>query len=148
MTEFVADRRYRVVIIEDNPGDVYLIREALREAGLRCDYQVYSDGAEALEALLPKDGGESEVAPDVILLDLNLPKISGEQVLDTMRRIERCAAIPVVVLTSSDSPRDRERATALGATLYVRKPSNLDEFLRIGSIVREICLKLGNSEPA
>jgi DNA-binding response OmpR family regulator len=76
--------------------------------------------------------------PHLVLLDLNLPRRSGDQILQHLRHSDRCKDIPVVVVTSSDSPRDKAEMSRLGATRYFRKPSRLDEFMRLGPLVREL----------
>ena len=77
------------------------------------------------------------VAPDIVLLDLNMPKRSGGEVLDRLRK-DAGRDIPVIILTSSDSPSDREEALRLGATRFIRKPTGLDEFLKIGATIKEL----------
>ncbi len=78
-----------------------------------------------------------DIQPDIVLLDLNMPKRSGGEVLDTLRR-NAGKDLPVIVLTSSDSPADREEALRLGATCYIRKPTGLDEFLQIGATIKNL----------
>jgi CheY-like chemotaxis protein len=79
-----------------------------------------------------------------MLLDLNLPKKTGTQVLERLRKSSRCGGIPVIVMTSSDSPKDKEQTTSLGANQYFRKPSKLEEFMKLSEIVREV---LGSPTP-
>ena len=124
-----------ILLAEDNPADVYLIREALQEHGVKSPLQVAADGKEVLDII-------SRPAPTfgygLIILDLNLPRHDGIEILERVRESGRLAHVPVVVLTSSDSPKDRQRATGLGATRYLRKPSNLDQFLALGSVLKEL----------
>ena len=127
-------KQARVLIAEDNPADVYLIREALRENGVACDLQIAADGKEALK-LLSQDQTASEQWR-LIILDLNLPRHDGIEILEHLRET-RLALIPVVVLTSSDSSRDRQRAIDLGAARFLRKPSGLEQFLSLGAIFKE-----------
>lgn len=126
---------YRILVIEDNPADVHLIREALAESGLFCEIEAIDDGELAQTHLIAVEA-EQRAQPDVVLLDLNLPKVSGDTLLRRIRQSNSLGRLPVIVLTSSDSPRDRGEAERLGATAYIRKPSNLDEFLAIGGEVR------------
>jgi CheY-like chemotaxis protein len=128
-------KRYRILVIEDNPADVHLIREALSDSRLVCDIHAIDDGEAALEHLLSVEGGQRP-CPDAVLLDLNLPKVTGDTLLQKIRQSKTMSAVPVIVLTSSDSPRDRGQAERLGASAYIRKPSSLDEFLAIGGEVR------------
>jgi chemotaxis family two-component system response regulator Rcp1 len=133
-----------VLLADDNPSDVYLIREALREHSVDCVLQVVSDGKAALGVV----SGETVVADirslDLIILDLNLPRHDGIEILQKLRESRAFEHIPVVVLTSSDSPRDRVLANQLGATRYLRKPTSLDEFLSLGAIFKDL---LGQSQP-
>lgn len=124
----------RVVLVEDNPGDVFLIREALREKGLDFELVHYPDGEEAWLAL--KAAGR---LPDLILLDLNLPKIEGVNLLRRIRGDASFAAVPVAVLTSSQAPDDEQQALLSGAARFIRKSASLDEFLSdVGSAVAGI----------
>lgn len=122
----------RILLAEDNPADVYLIEEALREHKVSFEITVASDGETAMDMV-----ARQQIKPDIVLLDLNMPKRSGGEVLNTLRR-EVGADLPVIVLTSSDSPADREEALRLGATCYIRKPTGLDEFLQIGATIRDL----------
>jgi CheY-like chemotaxis protein len=124
-------RTVEILLAEDNPADVYLIEEALREHKVDFHITVAEDG-EAAISLLTNSG----VKPDIVLLDLNMPKRSGGEVLDEVRRTS--ADVPVIILTSSDSPSDREEALRLGATCYIRKPTGLDEFLQIGATIKQL----------
>ncbi len=128
--------RFRILLAEDNPADVYLIREALHEHGVTCDLRVVSDGKSAI-ALFRGETAEP-VHPDLIVLDLNLPQHDGIEVLQTIRARQGLHGVPVVVLTSSDSPRDRRAANQLGVTEYLRKPSELDEYMHIGAIFKDL----------
>ena len=126
-----------ILLAEDNPADVYLIREALREHGVRDSVRVAADGREVLRLLCPADS-ESQGAPfGLIILDLNLPRHDGIEILERMRETD-LSAIPVVILTSSDSPRDQKIANDLGATCYLRKPSSLDQFLALGAVLKTL----------
>jgi len=126
-----------VLLADDNPSDVYLIREALREHAVDCTLRVVSDGKDALGII----SGEENTYPGslrLIILDLNLPRHDGIEILQKLRESSRLDHVPVVVLTSSDSPRDRVLANELGATRYLRKPSSLDEFLSLGAVFKEL----------
>jgi CheY-like chemotaxis protein len=125
-------RVVQILLAEDNPADVYLIEEALREHEVAFEITVAEDGEAAMNMVT-----KGEVQPDIVLLDLNMPKRSGGEVLDRIRRDAR-SDIPVIVLTSSDSPSDREEALRLGATCYIRKPTGLDEFLEIGATIKRL----------
>lgn len=126
------DRTIRILLAEDNPADVYLIEEALREHNISFEITVAPDGEAAMDMAARVD-----LKPDIVLLDLNMPKRSGGEVLDSLRR-NAGKDLPVIVLTSSDSPADRDEALRLGATCYIRKPTGLDEFLQIGATIKKL----------
>ncbi|MGH9663434.1 MAG: response regulator [Bryobacteraceae bacterium] len=125
----------RIVVVEDNPGDVFLIRKALQEKGIEFELTCFDDGQEALKGL-PESG---QAVPDLILLDLNLPKVDGVDVLRAIRQMPRFADVPVAILTSSESPLDRHRTESLGASRYIKKSSTLEDFLSsVGGAVEEM----------
>src|SRR5262249_41218805 len=107
-----------ILLVEDNPIDVLLVKNALKQEGLAHRLTVATDGEQALE-LINSSGTE---CPDVILLDLNLPRVSGAQVLQRLRQGNQCVAVPVIICTSSNSPADRAQTTLLGANRYFLKP--------------------------
>lgn len=119
----------RILLAEDNPADVYLIEEALRENGVEFEMVVAEDGEQAMTML-----ADPERQLDVVLLDLNMPKRGGSEVLQRLQGSQ----VPVIVLTSSDSPADKMQALRLGATHYIRKPTGLDDFLAIGATIKQI----------
>ncbi len=120
-----------ILLVEDDPGDVVLVREAFEHNKVRNELRVASDGVYALEAL--RD--ESMPLPDLILLDLNLPRMDGRELLSEIRADPRLTRIPVVVLTTSDAESDIVRSYELHANAYVTKPVDLQRFL---GVVREI----------
>ena len=131
----MAELAYRIWIAEDNPADVYLIEEALRREGFTYRLQIADNGEDMLNRIAALDQNSCESAPDLFMIDLNLPRRSGADILERIRRSNCCAKIPVIIITSSDSPEDRSRARELGASYYFRKPPDLDRFLSIGGIV-------------
>jgi two-component system, chemotaxis family, response regulator Rcp1 len=120
-----------ILLVEDNPGDVRLTREALKEGRIRSNMQVVTDGVEALEYLRREGGHGDAVRPDLILLDLNLPRKDGREVLEVIKADPALRSIPVVVLTSSQAEQDIIRAYALHANCYVSKPVELDRFIEV-----------------
>ena len=118
-------RRSHVALIEDNPADVYLVREALRACNLNCDLTVFQTFEAAIDAV--RSGTLAKL--DAFLIDLNLRTGSGLDILEAIRGSEELRRTAVGIFTSSDSPRDRDAATQLGANLYIRKPTELDSFL-------------------
>jgi CheY-like chemotaxis protein len=126
-----------VLLAEDNAGDIFLVREALRTHQLHYALRILSDGEQAAEYLNTMGNSPESPCPDIFLVDLNLPKASGHELLKTFK--DRCNDdVPVVVMTSSDAPWDRTRASELGAARFFRKPSGLDEFLELGALVKEL----------
>lgn len=124
----------RILLVEDNPADVYLIEEALRTHGVQYEMKWLRDGEQAL-ALLAQGG---LIAPDLVLLDLNLPRVDGKEVLARIRQTPALASTPVAIMTSSDSPQDRREMAELGANCYIKKPPTLDEFLDVGSVIKSL----------
>jgi chemotaxis family two-component system response regulator Rcp1 len=133
----MAESSYRIWIAEDNPADVYLIEEALRRHAFAYSLTSADNGEDMLKMIARLEADPSEGCPDLFLIDLNLPRRSGDEILACIRQSSRCARVPVIVITSSDSPQDRARARQLGASFYFRKPADLERFMAIGGIVRE-----------
>src|SRR5260370_22510747 len=121
---------FRILLAEDNPGDVLLFQEALRDRNLRFELAVEGDGQQANAMVGDVIAGGPR--PHLIVLDVNLPKLNGDEVLRQIRLEPGLAGIPVVMLTSSFSPLDRATADGLGASLYLQKASDLDGFYRLG----------------
>src|SRR5262249_43823628 len=125
----------RILLIEDNPADVELVREAISEAKLMVDLKLAMQGRDALKQL------ETE-RPDLILLDLNLPDIDGRDVLRIIKGDPRLQAIPVVVLTTSDSDVDVIRAYGLGANSYLTKPVGFERFMQVIGAIEQFWLTM------
>lgn len=128
----------RILLVEDNPADVRLVREALRSHGISPQLMVISDGEEALRHLLGLNNVDSGELPDLLLLDINLPRRSGLEVLREFRSQRPEITLPVIIVTSSVLPDDRGEAADLGVHDYFRKPSRLDEFMELGGVVRKV----------
>ena len=127
----------KILLAEDNPADVYLIRIALEEHGVDLPLQVAADGSEVLR-VIQEEESLAETQLELIILDLNLPRHDGIEILRRLRETERLTRIPVVVLTSSDSPGDRLATSELGAACFLRKPSNLEQFLNLGAVFKAL----------
>jgi CheY-like chemotaxis protein len=127
-----------ILLAEDNPADVQLVREALEDRAVSCRLHVVADGDQAIKFIERVDRDSRLGPPKLLLLDLHLPRHDGEAILRHLRASERSGQTPVVILTSSDSPRDREKAAANAALHYFRKPSTLEQFLQLGDIVTNI----------
>jgi chemotaxis family two-component system response regulator Rcp1 len=142
-----VERKTRLLVIEDNPGDVDLLRRALAAAELDCQLTVVDDGADALS--LFRTGSATpwaHPAPDLAIVDLNLPKHGGLEIIEQMRANPKFAEMPVVVLSSSSSPRDRAKMDGFHVRRYIVKPADLEEFMRIGWQIRELLLEVGLRE--
>jgi chemotaxis family two-component system response regulator Rcp1 len=127
-----------ILLAEDNPGDVVLVREALQVHGIAHMLHVVTDGAQALSFLARMGEPGNAPCPDLLLLDLNLPKIDGASVLQEFRNHTECVNTPVIIVSSSDAAKDRDRMTALRVNRYFRKPLDYDAFMKLGTLVREI----------
>lgn len=120
-----------ILLVEDNEGDVRLTREALREGKIRNNLSVAADGVEALRFLRREGPHGDAPRPDLILLDLNLPRKNGQEVLEEIKSDPDLKRIPVVVLTTSDAEQDVLRSYDLHANCYITKPVVLDSFLEV-----------------
>ena len=135
MVETLPSRPIEILLVEDNPGDARLTQEALREGKIRNNLHHAREGVEAL-AFLRREGEYAKAPkPDLVLLDLNLPRKDGREVLAEMKQDSRLRTIPVVVLTTSEAENDIVRSYELHANCYITKPVGLEQFI---SIVREI----------
>lgn len=117
-----------VLLVEDDPGDVLMTREALEERQVPARLHVVSDGVEALAFLRHEEGFESSPTPDLILLDLNLPRLDGREVLAQVKSDVELRRIPVVVLSTSEAPDDVRTSYHMFANAYVSKPSDFDRY--------------------
>jgi CheY-like chemotaxis protein len=125
----------RILLVEDNPADVGLVREALEEHVVDCDLTVITDGESAIRFIQELDRSDAEL-PTLVILDLNLPRRTGRDVLQSLRASVRLSKAPTVILSSSDGKTDREDAARLGASAYIRKPSQLGDFIALGAIFK------------
>lgn len=113
------------------------MREAIAAHNLSVVVEIVSDGEKAIRYIADAQADPAKSCPDCILVDLNLPKGTGFEVLERLRKSPVCAEIPVVIMTSSNADTDRSRAAALGASFF-QKPSDYDEFLKLGGILKEV----------
>jgi len=122
---------FEILLVEDSPGDVRLTREAFKDAKVHVHINVASDGTEAM-AFLKREGAYANARrPDLILLDLNLPKKDGREVLDEIKENATLKSIPVVILTTSRADEDVVRSYKSHANCYITKPVDLDGFLKV-----------------
>lgn len=136
-----------ILIVEDNPGDVRLTIEALKDSKVRNNLSVVGDGEEAL-AFLRREGKYAHAPrPDLILLDLNLPKKDGREVLAEIKTDEQLRRIPVVILTTSQAEEDVLKAYNLYANCYVTKPVDLDQFIKVVKSIEDFWLTIVKLPP-
>jgi CheY-like chemotaxis protein len=133
-------RLLHILLAEDNRGDVLLVREALEHHQIQHELHVVRDGAQAITFVSRMGKSEEAPCPDIILLDLNLPKADGAQILSEFRKHPECVTTPVIAVTSSGADKDRQRMAALGIKHYFQKPADFDEFMRLGALIRELVL--------
>ena len=129
-------RPVKILLVEDSTSDVRLIREALKESPLTVEMSIARDGVEAMDFLHRCESGEGN-RPDLILLDLNLPKKNGREVLAEVKSSPNLRPIPVVVMTSSRADEDISQAYALNANCYITKPGDLDEYVHVVKAIEE-----------
>ena len=120
-----------VLLVEDDPGDVELTQESLVDSKLKVNLTVVNDGVEAIDYLRKQNGYAKAARPDLILLDLNMPRKDGREVLAELKVDEDLKTIPVVVLTTSDADQDILKSYGLGCNCYVTKPVGLEQFSRV-----------------
>jgi len=131
MTDSTRAAPVEILLVEDNPGDVRLTKEALKEGKVYSNLHWAKDGVEALEFLRRQGKFAGVPRPDIILLDLNLPKKDGREVLSEIKNDENLKRIPVVILTTSKAEEDVLRSYQLHANCYVTKPVDLDKFINV-----------------
>jgi two-component system, chemotaxis family, response regulator Rcp1 len=133
---------FEILLVEDSPGDVRLTREALKDAKMHITLHVASDGIEAMGFLNREGKFADESRPDLILLDLNLPRKDGRQVLEEIKENPALMTIPIVILTTSASEEDVLRSYRLHANCYITKPVDLDGFLKVVKSIDDFWLSI------
>ncbi len=133
---------FEVLLVEDNAGDARLLKEAFREIETPCNINVVKDGVDALRFLYRQDEFFSSPRPDLILLDLNLPRKDGREVLAEVKQNKSVKRIPVIVLSTSSSDTDVQTAYGLHANSYIKKPVDLDEFENVVKTIEQFWLRL------
>ena len=129
------ERQIEVLLVEDDPGDVVMTREAFQDYKVRNQLHVVNDGTEAMAFLRQEGEYAGRPRPDLVLLDLNLPRMDGREVLEAIKSDPELASIPVVVLTTSENEDDVLRSYSLHANAYVTKPVDFERFIEV---VRQI----------
>jgi chemotaxis family two-component system response regulator Rcp1 len=141
-------RPVKILLVEDNPGDARLTLEAFKERKMINHFAVIGDGVEALSYLRRQGRYGDAETPDLILLDLNLPKMDGRQVLAEIKSDERLRKIPVVVLTTSASQDDVSQAYSNYANCYITKPVDLDQFMKVVQSIENFWFSLVKLPPS
>ena len=136
-----------ILLVEDNAGDVRLTREALREADVAAALIAVPDGEQAL-AFLRREGEHADAGrPDLILLDLNLPKVDGREVLEKIKSDPKLRRVPVIALTSSTREEDVVRAYDLGVNTFISKPVKFEDFIRVIATIRDYWIVIATLPP-
>jgi len=135
-------KRVEILLVEDNPADARLTREAFKEAQVDCAISLVSDGEEALAYLRHEKAHASSVRPDLMLLDLNLPRMDGRELLSIIKKDPNLKNIPVVVLTVSQAEQDITKSYDSYANCYVTKPVNLDDFIDVVKAIHRFWLAI------
>ena len=143
-----AGEPVEILLVEDNPGDYRLTKEALKEGKVYNNLHWAKDGVEALEFLRQEGKHAGAPRPDIILLDLNLPKKDGREVLGSIKNDDRFKQIPVVILTTSEAEEDVLRSYALHANCYITKPVDLDKFIVVVQSIDRFWLTVVTLPPA
>ncbi len=147
MVDSSQGKPIEILLVEDNPGDVRLTVEALRDAKVHNNLYVAKDGVEAMSFLRREGPYADAPRPDLILLDLNLPKKDGREVLEEIKEDTGLRRIPVVVLTTSEAERDILRAYNLHANCYVTKPVGLEQFITVIKTIEDFWLEIVKQPP-
>lgn len=126
----MTKKQMNILLVEDNPGDVLLVQKALRECPFDIDLQIVNDGSEALDLLQSQEESSSK-PPNLILLDLNLPKTNGQEVLRQVKSNQALKSIPVVVVTTSQDKKDIHQCYQNHANCYLTKPIDIDEYFKM-----------------
>lgn len=134
-----VSENFTILLAEDNPGDVLLVKQALAEHDLRHQLFVASDGEQALRFIREMGGCNAMPCPDVLLLDLNLPKVDGIEILEQLRKHSSCPQLPVVVISSSDRCAEPKRLDDFAIEHYFKKPYDLDGFMELGALIKAVC---------
>ena len=144
MTQSSNRKIAEILLVEDNPGDVRLMKEAFREAKVEKNLTVVNDGVKALAFLKKELPYQNATRPDMILLDLNLPKKHGQEVLQEIKSDPNLRRIPVVILTTSKAEQDILKTYDLHANCYISKPADLEKFIKVIRTIEDFWLTIVN----
>lgn len=140
-------RVVHILLVEDDPADQLVFREALRETPVAVEVDVVKDGVEALAYLRGEGECASAMIPDLVVMDLKMPRMGGLEALAAMKADEQLRRVPVVVLSTSDAPQDILRAYDLQASCYLTKPADLAEFRHVMGAFKDFCLAVVKLPP-
>jgi CheY-like chemotaxis protein len=141
-------RPIEILLVEDNPGDIRLTKEALKEGKVKNNLKVAMDGVEAYQYLLREGEFQDAVRPDLILLDLNLPKMDGRELLEKIKEEQELRRIPVVILTTSKAEEDIVKSYDLHANCFITKPVDLDKFIVVVKSIEDFWMSIVKLPPA
>lgn len=143
----IIQKPKEILLIEDNQGDVVLIREALQESGSFCRLNVMKNGSLAIDYLRELQNNEDNSIPDIIILDLNIPRKNGREILAEIKASERLKIIPVVVLTSSEADLDILHCYQLNANCFITKPADFDHYVRVIKAIEDFWFNIVKLPP-
>ncbi|MBW1938998.1 MAG: response regulator [Deltaproteobacteria bacterium] len=142
MTKNATGKPIEILLVEDNPGDVRLTKEALKDGKVLNNLHIVTDGVEAMAFLLQEGNYSNAVRPDLILLDLNLPKKDGREVLLEIKSQEELKRIPVVILTTSSAEEDIIKTYGYHANCYITKPVDFEQFIKVVKSIEDFWMKI------
>jgi two-component system, chemotaxis family, response regulator Rcp1 len=141
------NKEVNILLVEDNPGDILLTLEAFKEVKLKNSIVVVQDGEEALRLLSKEGQYKDAITPDIILLDINLPKVDGKEVLAAIKNDERLKTIPVVMLTTSDSEKDIAESYVNHANCFITKPVDFVKFIEVIKVLENFWITIVQLPP-
>ena len=131
-----------ILLVEDSPDDIFLLKEVLKDVEINIKLSVVNDGRKALDFIFKKENYTNAPTPDIILLDLNLPKVDGREVLNIIKSDEEIKMIPVIVLTTSQDDKDINDAYQKSANCYITKPVDLEQFTQVLTTIEDFWLNI------
>lgn len=140
--QLIENKTIEILLVEDNPGDIRLTQEALKEGNIKNNLHTITDGAEAIKFLFKESPYINAKKPDLILLDLNLPKKDGREVLAKIKADQELKRIPIVVLTTSNAETDVRKAYDLHANCYITKPVDFNRFIEVIQAIEKFWLTI------
>lgn len=142
MSENTFTKPLEVLLIEDCYDDIFLMKELLKDSQTLINLNIVNDGEKAIDYLFKKNNFDKTITPDLIILDLNLPKVDGREVLNILKNNDQYKTIPIIVLTTSRSEEDINSAYFTNANCYITKPIDLQEFLKVLKTIEDFWFKI------